>query len=668
MLTNNQVAMKLRGLLGAAAFLSALSASSGQPAQQTPPPSPEPQVVTVSARALPISAVSASITVLTRQDLEKSQAQTVVELLRQTPFLHLSRTGGRGGLAAVSVRGGDPNFTLIMIDNVPVNDPTNLLGGSFDLSSVSLDNLERIEIVRGPMSAIYGSEAIGGVINLISRKGDGRPSVSASGLAGNFETWQVGGSTSGKIRAFSYALAASRLEVGEQVENDSFSLGTVSWNSGVAVSGTQDLQFMLRVNDRESSGFPENGGGPEFSLLRDPKTVEAREAILDVQYLLRLSDRWGFRAGLDYYDRDEEAFTPAILDSSPPGPRTLPSFQTSTRFDRLRFGVSNSWDLTSRWATDVGFSIRQEDGSSRGLIAGLFPSDFSLERTSLSFNGELRYQSSDFHLNFGVGWDRSDDFQSEVSPRVGAAYLIGSSGARLRASWGEGYKLPSFFALGEPNTGNPDLRPERSRGFDLGYEQELGVGGAFLSLTYFRNTFLDLIDFSPQEFRLVNRTRSNTQGLEFEARLELWKELRLGGHLTYLDAEIEGTDEPLRDRPRWRGGVRLDWRPSARAEVGLETLWVGPRFDFQLPVREQDRAGGYSTSSLAASYRFPHGIEVFGRIDNLLDRRFHEFVGFPDPGLYARVGLRYRFEFQDRGGGSGSNDTTSTGGGVRPRR
>ncbi len=629
-----------RGLVWGIA-VSALSLSSL--AQTTSPPPPEPEVVTVSARALPISSVSASVTLVTREEIENSRAQTVEELLRTTPFLHVSRVGSRGGLSSITIRGGDPNFTLIMIDGVPVNDPTNLLGGAYDLSSLSLDNLERIEIVRGPLSSVYGSEAIGGVINLISRQGEGRPSFSVTGLLGNFSAWQAGVTASGEMRSLSYAVSASRLDLGEQVENDSHSLGTISWNSRLRLKGDQDLRFSFRLNDRDSSGFPENGGGPEFSILRDPKTVDAREIILGFEYRNRKSRAWQFRAAMDYYGRDENAFTPAILDSLPPGPRTLPSFSAETRLDRLRLRFSNSWNLPAGWAADLAVSVRQEDGESQGLIADFLPSDFFLERSSLLVSGELRCEIGDLHLNLGAGLDKSEGFESDFSPRLGVSYLIAESGARVRASWGEGYKLPSFFALGEPNIGNPDLKAERSRGFDVGIEQELGTSRVLLGLNYFHNTFLDLIDFSPQQFRLVHRTRSTTRGVEFEAGARLSEGLRLKGSLTYVDAEIEGTTEPLRDRPRWRGEAGIEWRPGQRGHLSFQTQWVGPRFDFQLPVADRDQVGGYSHSSLAAGYRFRREVELFGRIDNLFDRRYHEFIGFPDPGIFARIGLRYRF-------------------------
>jgi iron complex outermembrane receptor protein/vitamin B12 transporter len=202
-----------------------------------------------------------------------------------------------------------------------------------------------------------------------------------------------------------------------------------------------------------------------------------------------------------------------------------------------------------------------------------------VDRRTHSASGELLYVSPELTLSLGGRADGGEGFETEFSPRVGASYRLGRSDTRVKGSWGEGFKLPSFFALGDPNIGNPGLRPEKARGMDIGLEHRLD-DRLRLAVTYFHNRFQDLVDFSPQQFRLVNRSAAVTQGLELEASPRLTERLSLTGHLAFLDAELEGTDEPLRDRPRWRGGLALDWEIGIRSRLRWETLWVGPRFDF----------------------------------------------------------------------------------------
>jgi vitamin B12 transporter len=609
--------------------------------EDNPKPKAEPVVVTVSARAIPLSASTASVTVVTREQIEQSKAENVGQILREIGLLHTSQIGSFGSLTTVTLRGGEPNFTLVMIDGIPVNDITNLFGGSFDFSNLSTDNIQQIEIVRGPLSSLYGSEAISGVINIISRHGEGKPSYAVQGLVGNFASRQLGVGGQGERNWFHYSFGGSYLDVGEQVEKDQFSLGTISFTSDFEIGSQSTLRFTSRYQDTNSAGFPENSGGPLFSILRDAKDTAARDTIAGIQYEQKIREGWSYSVDADVYDRDQTAFTPAILDAIPPSFRAQPSISSDTNFQRTRLRFLNEWS-TGNFSTAIGLSLRNEDGRSTGLIADFLPSDFSLNRTTVAFAGELNYLSKKWNANFGFRIDDTQKFNAEVSPRFGLSYLIAQSGTRIRTSWGEGFKLPSFFALGEPNAGNPLLKPERSRGFDLGFEQELYNSRLFMSLTYYHNSFRDLIDFSPEIFKLVNRSLVTTHGFEFETRYQPVKNVDVAGQMAYLNVNVEGSDEHLRDRPRWRGGIQLDWQFRPESHLQFHTIWVGSRFDFQLPIPERQKSDSYFTANLVFSQRIQRDWTVFLRIENLFDDKFQEFIGFPNPGRYARFGVNYR--------------------------
>lgn len=614
---------------------------------QNPPPArsssiePDPIVVTVSAEAIPLSASSASVTILTREFVENSRAESMADLLRQVPFLYLSQTGGRGGLTTVSLRGGETNFTLVMIDGVPVNDTTNLLGGAVDFSTLSTDNVEQVEIVRGPMSSLYGSEGIGGVINIITRGGGDEPHFSLEGALGNFGSGRAGFQSGGKLGEIDWSLSGSYFDIDEQVENDDLSVGTVSFKSAVPVGEGKALQFTTRYQDSRSRGFPENGGGPGFSILRDPKVADVEQLTLRMGYQQQVSPDWLYGFDFDLFSRQQDDTAPAVLDGLPPSPRALPPLSSQTGFHRLRAGFTSQLNLTPELSLNLGARVRNEDGSNDTLIAGFIPSVFDLQRRTLAGNGEILYRAGRLTLSFGGRVDSAEGFDAVFSPRAGAVVSLGER-TRLKTSWGDGFKLPSFYALGEPNIGNPELAPEKSRGFDLGFEHTLEESRLHLSGAVFYNSFRDLVDFSPQLFQLVNRSRATTRGVEFGAALPLNGKGRLGGHLQFLDWELKGTTEPLRNRPRWRGGSYVDWEIHPRARLRWEILWVGERYDFQLPVPGMETAGGYSTSNLVFGYRLAHGLEAFGRVDNLFDSSYHEFIGFPHPGVYARAGLRLR--------------------------
>lgn len=609
---------------------------------EEPPIQAEPVVVTVSSQEIPLSETSASIIVLTRERIEESRTETVAELLRTVPFLNLSQAGGMGGLTTVTIRGGEPNFVLVMMDGIPMNDPTNILGGSFDFASMSTDNVDQIEIVRGPLSSLYGSEAMSGVINIISRPGTGPPQVSVRGLVGNFDAWEGAVASQGAINKFSYSLGASYFDIGEQVEKDNYSLGTFAFRSAVQFTKDQALNVTLRFQDKNSAGYPENSGGPIYSILRIAKDSDLRQRIIGAEYTQNLKPWWSYELTGTFFQALEDSTIPAILDSDPPSFLAQPSIVSDTNYKETQFHFLNNWKIRNDFTATFGLEAEIEDGENNSIIADFLPSDFALTRTTVAFSGEALYTSSSLNVNFGLRVDSPEDFDVEVSPRVGASYLFEASSTRIRTSWGEGFKLPSFYALGEPNVGNPDLLPETSQGFDVGVEQGLLKGKLQMSLTYFWNQYRDLIDFSPELFLLINRDLVKDQGVEFEANVSASKALQFNGYVSYLDAKIIDSPEKLRDRPRWRGGIGFQWEPFSNTELRLDTVWVGERADFQLPVPQMDTAEAYSTTNLVFNQKLNRDFSAYLRIDNLFNNKYQNFIGFPDPGFFARVGVIFK--------------------------
>ncbi len=609
---------------------------------EEPPIQADPVVVTVSSQEIPLSETSASIIVLTRERIENSRTETVAELLRTVPFLNLSQAGGMGGLTTVTIRGGEPNFVLVMMDGIPMNDPTNILGGSFDFASMSTDNVDQIEIVRGPLSSLYGSEAMSGVINIISRPGTGPPQVSFRGLVGNFDAWEGAVASQGAINKFSYSLGASYFDIGEQVEKDNYSLGTFAFRSAVQFTKDKALNVTVRFQDKNSAGYPENSGGPIYSILRIAKESDLRQRIIGAEYTQNLKPWWSYDLTATFFQALEDSTIPAILDSDPPSFMAQPSIQSDTNYKETQFHFLNNWKIRNDFSASFGLEAEIEDGENNSIIADFLPSDFALTRTTVAFSGEALYSSNSFNVNLGLRIDAPEDFDVEVSPRVGASYLFETSGTRIRSSWGEGFKLPSFFALGEPNVGNPDLRPETSQGFDVGVEQGLLKGKLQMSLTYFWNEYRDLIDFSPELFKLINRDLVKDQGVEFEANISASKGLQFNGYVSYLDAKILDSPEKLRDRPRWRSGIGFQWEPLSGSALRIDTVWVGERADFQLPVPQFDTAEAYSTTNLVFNQKLSRDFSAYLRIDNLFNNKYQNFIGFPDPGFFARVGVIFK--------------------------
>ena len=439
----------------------------------------DPVVITVSAQQIAIASVSASVTVISREMIEASRAEDVLDLLQEVPFVHISQVGGAGGLATVTLRGGDPNFTLVMIDGIPVNDSTNILGGSYDFSYLSTDQIERIEIVRGPLSSLYGSDALGGVIHIISRSGADNSNLTIGARAGNFGSQEIRAGMSGKHSLWSYGVSGSYFDVDEQTLNDTLNSKTAAAFSRFDLGREKGLNFIARYTSGKASGFPENGGGLLFSILQDPETTDSKEALFGARYRQRQ-----FGVDFDIFKRTDETFTPAILDDLPPGFRSLPSFENETDFERSRFQWTAFWNH-GPWSGAAGASWKRESGDSAGLIADSFPSEFHLKRNTYAGSGEFLFDSHNLHASVGIRLDDSEGFSKEISPRIGISWLVPGADARIRSTWGEGYKLPSFFALGDPNIGNPDLLPERSVAWDVGIEREFFDARLFVSAAWF---------------------------------------------------------------------------------------------------------------------------------------------------------------------------------------
>jgi len=623
----------------------AASTPSGQSANPTslPPIPKEDLVVTVSSWAIPVSTSAASVTVIPEQQIRDSGAQNVSDILREVPFLHLQRAGGEGGLTTVFIRGAKENLVLVMVDGVPVNDITNTLGGSFDFSTLSTDNIERIEIVRGPMSAFYGSEAVAGVINIISRRHEDVPYLELSTEGGNSATGQFAADAVGKFKMFDYSLAGSYMTVGEQIGLDSYDLGTAALSSTANLGRQRFLQFSVRYQNRESAGYAEGSGGPQYALVREAEKDHSVAVVGGVTYQQQWKPWWLYSIDFNAFHNADHNSTPPIWDQDPPTFFSLPSSLGTTDFRRLHFGESNNFKVSNDFGAHFGVAYEDEHGTENSLIGGTTPFNFDLERKMLDVNSELVYHTRRLTASAGLGINKTESYDVVFSPRVGANFLL-TQNTHLKGTWGKGFFIPSFYALAEPVIGNPNLQPEYSNGFDVGIEQALRPARVRVSATYFRNSMTNLVDFDSQVFKLVNRTDVITQGLELGSICDITPKLQLGGEVSYLNWNLKNTTQPLRYVPHWRGGMNLDWKINRHLHSRVESLVVGPRYDFQIPVPEQTIVGGYSLLNLVLNYEIRDGWIAHFRAENLLNSNYHEYVGFPNPGIYVLAGITYRFK------------------------
>ena len=620
-------------------------------AGQTEPIALDPLVVSATVAPTPLNQTTASVTILSQEQIAAQQAASVTELLRQTPGLHIDQPGARGSISSVYLRGGDPNFTIVLIDGVKVNDSTNARGGSFDFSTLSPEAIERIEIVRGPLSAVYGSDALSGVINIITRQGTATPVVEAEAAGGRFGYAQTSMQARGLLGIMDYALTGAYVDNGEPVTGSEFTQTVLNANAGFELSDAMELRGVLRYARSKAASFPEFSGGPDFALLREVEERDIEELTLGLTLTHEPFASWMYQLQFGLHHRSEDVISPGV--AAPNSMRdefAVPPTAIDNTFNRYEWTFRHLFTVVTGVELALGAQAQFEKGASSGSLDlsasgfGVLPSDFKQPRTIWAPFVEAKVALLPGLVAQGsVRVDMPESFDTEVSPRIGVSYTLAQTATTLRASWGEGFKLPSFFALSHPIVGNPNLKPETSASVDAGVTQVLWGKRLTVSLTYFYNEFDQLIDFDIDAMKLLNRDRVIAQGVEMALTARLCPFLSFTSHLTYVDADIKGSDDTLRNRPTWRGGFTVYWQPLDTLHVNLSALMVGDASDNAFISASNRTLDAYARVDLAASWRLNKTWQFFLAVDNLFNADYEEAIGFPAPGIQPRGGVRAQF-------------------------
>ena len=449
-------------------------------------------IVTGSSQPTSLRQPTQSLTVVTSEDLSPLRPNRAINILQQVPGIHLDEMSGRGGISSLYLRGADPNFTLFMLDGIPLNDPTNSRGGSVDLSTIPIDHIERVEIIRGPSSALYGSEAMAGVINFITHPPESKPYVRLLGEAGRFQALKGGVHAGGKVGLFDTALSFSHEQNGEQVDMDDFSQTSVGWNIALNPESKWKAQLTGQYANSRIHSFPEGSGGPDLALIRDTERRDTQQLLLGFTSFLNLPSDWEHHMFLSYSHRNHEVDSPGILAT--PSTFALPPSDAETTYDRFQLRLTETWKAIQGWILTIGGQFTHEEGKQEGeqdLSSLGGPSnasvDYSLSRKIGGLFSEVTWNDwTDLIINSGIRLDLSEDFQPNINPRIHASYQM-TPLWHVRGGYGEGFKLPALASLGDPLIGNPKLQPELSQGWDIGVQ-----------FTTLDTTFQATLTFFPQ--------------------------------------------------------------------------------------------------------------------------------------------------------------------------
>ncbi|MAT95131.1 MAG: TonB-dependent receptor [Halioglobus sp.] len=596
--------------------------------------------VLVTGTYAPQPALTAAVSVLDEAQIAALNKRSVADLLQTLPGLLVEQQGGPGGLTAVSVRGGEANFTLVLLDGVPVNDPTNTRGGGFDFANLDSALVERVEVVRGAQSAIYGSDALAGVINIITRRPSQGHQQSLRAEAGEDDFYRVGFTAQGATQALDYTLELATRDNGDPVPGSQRDSDSVNLRLGWSPRAGHRIALAWRYLDGERESYPEQSGGPRLAQLDDLDQADYNDTVLSAAWDWDIADAWRSRLAASRFEHDEDYTSPGI-----PPYFEVPPNGADTQFTRDQLQWVNTLELAANYRLNLGADYRREDGDSDGYVeyfGSNNPTDFDLDRDTVGLFADVTATPLPALLLRGsLRGDDPDGFDRETSWQAGARVDVGA-GVALSANLGQAYKLPSFFALGNALVGNPDLQPEQADNWDAGIAWQARAG-LRLAATYFHNDFEDLIDFDDATFRNVNRQNVETAGVELEAQWQPLQALDLRAQATYTDIDAKGEDTVFTGRPEWTAGLVARWRFAPAWDAALDyqfsgEQWAASRHTGQEVTTELD---SWHRVDAVLHWQLASAVQLQFSADNLLDEDYETAVGFDAPGRALRVGLRY---------------------------
>jgi len=602
---------------------------------------PETIVVTATRIPTPELQIASSISVVTADDIAARQLQSLPEVLEQVPGLNVVQSGGPGGQTSVFMRGTNSNHTKVLIDGIDVSDPSSP-AGTFDFGQFLTEDVAKVEILRGPQSGLYGSDAIGGVINVITKSGSGPAQFNAGAEGGSFDTFNQAAGVSGSADRFHYAANVAHLHSGatpvtpldllapgERRIDDYNDNLTGSTKLGFDVTDQFDLGLVARYTDTHLRLTGENYNNFPMDF---PDSAQSENDTR--QYYARATGHLSsFGGGLEQ--------TLGLAYSN------IKSFETSPENPESDFfgqRVKIDWQGNIKLAADEKLVLGAEHERDEMTVP------LSASTTIDSGYAELQSAFGDSLFNtLSVRYDDNNRFGGKVTYRVAPAYVIQDTGTKLKASVGTGFKAPTLSQMFQNFPafffyGNPNLKPESSLGYDLGFEQPLLNGAVRFGATYFRNDIKNLIADNVDFSSLVNVGRALTDGVESFVSYRPMQALTFNLDYTFTEATDDILHQELLRRPKHKASLNTEWHATKRLSLNATVLFVGSWIDGNRDFSIQRlSAPAYTTADLAASYDLTAHLTVYGRVNNLFDRHYENPVGFLQPSLGAFAGIKTRF-------------------------
>lgn len=578
-------------------------------------------VVTATMTEEDINKVPSTTFVVTDQQIKEKAQWSLIDALRDVPGVYIRSNGPFGGSTSLTMRGTQPGQTMLMLDGVRLSDPIST-SGAMDMANLLTGGISQVEVVQGPQSTLYGSDAMAGVVNIITKRGQGKPSGWASAGYGSYGTWQGTAGTQGQIDRFNFMLSGagistdgvSKVKIGS--EDDPYSAYQLNGRFGFDINDNTEV-FVIGYYNKADTDYDGYVNG-KYDDTQDNQKTESYTGIVGLTNAPFAW--WNHKLTFSYGSVDRD-----YSDDS-----TYTSYLTTAQWrHNLLYKDINTVTLGVNWQQEQGEYGTTYDSLEKQTVDTL----------SFYLQDQLKVLEG-LYLLGGVRNDHNDDFGGQTTWRVGASYTIAASDTTFKGTYGTGFKAPSLYQLYSPY-GDKDLDPEKSKGWDLGVVQLLWNKRIELGLTYFNIQTDDLINFDMNTYTYQNLDEVKSQGVEFYGKAHLLSWLAVDFSWTYTDAQDQSTDKDLAYNPHDKGtlGVRLPLFGD-RLNIRVWGLYVGDRYSDAANTNEVD---SYITVNAAATYKITKWLSVFGNVVNLFDEDYVEIEDYNTLGLSGFLGLRADF-------------------------
>jgi len=607
-------------------------------------------IVTATRNSTSTKEVASSFTIITSEEMSKYQKANVLEYLRDAEGIEITQQGGKGKLASAFVRGASPAHLLVLIDGIKMNNPGSP-DNAYDLSTLLIDYVERIEIVRGPQSTLYGSEAVAGVINVITKHDGTIPQISFFAEGGANNSYRGNISAKGKLSGLNYVANFSEYQTdGFSAINSKY--GKKEKDKSRLTNGLLNLGYNFSENILIDAGYiftkskvdldqsDKFGDDPNYNYEYEEHVLRSE---LTGCFLNRaLTSKLSFSSSRRFANTidKEDAAHVGISSTNYVGGK------------RNTFGWQNNYQLSNN---EITFGIESENESAEtsyksnslwGLYESVFPKK-NLTNTAFYLQDQLNFTGS-FFTSVGARYDKHEIFGTAFTYRIAPAYLISSTHTKIKATFGTGFKAPSLFYIFDPLFGNPKLNPERSSGYDFGFEQFMFDSKLSFGLVYFSTSFNDMIGFD-ENFKTVNIKKAETKGVEFFAQLSISKfDLRFNyTNLSALDKSpnVLKSEEKLIRRAKNKASLNISYEPMELISLSSLFRFVGEREDVDFSSFPSKRVTmpSYLLVDVAVSYKLLNEIKLSLRAENLFDKKYEEVLFYGTSGRSLYLSAAYNF-------------------------